>query len=65
MENIKYTIYIERDQFPDPEKYPDGIAWRSGVINELGEEIDGGGDLPTYEEARELVMATLGRLLNF
>ena len=60
---MRYTIYIERDQFPDPERYPDGIAWRSGIIDaDTGEEIDGEGDIATYEEARDLAINTLTRL---
>lgn len=62
---MKYTIYIERDQFPDPERYPDGIAWRSGILDENGEEIDGEGDLETFEEAKRLALSTLDRLYTF
>lgn len=62
--DMKYTIYIERDIFADPQRYPDGQAWRSGIIDENGEEIDGEGDIATYEEARELALSTLARLTN-
>jgi len=61
--DVRYTIYIERDQFPDPERYPDGIAWRSGIEDEKGEMIDGEGDLPDYDTARSLVLSTLERLV--
>lgn len=64
MENKKYTIYVERDSFPDPQKYPDGVAWRSGILDEKGEELDGGGDFATYEEARDIALGTLGRFLG-
>lgn len=60
----RYTIYIEQDPFADPQKYPDGIAWRSGIIDASGEEIDGEGDLPDYDTAKELMLSTLTRLLN-
>lgn len=59
---MQYTIYIERDQFADLQRYPDGIAWRSGIRDENGEEIDGEGDIATYEEARDLAINTLTRL---
>lgn len=62
---MRYTIYIERDQFADPQKYPDGVAWRSGIIDaDTGEEIDGEGDIATFEEARQLALDTLARLTN-
>lgn len=63
-ESRRFTVYVERDQFPDPERYPTGIAWRSGILNELGEEIDGEGDLPDYNTAAGLALGTLSRLLN-
>lgn len=59
----QYTLYIERDQAADPQRYPDGIAWRSGILDEKGEEIDGEGDL-SYEQARTLALSTLARLLK-
>lgn len=63
-DQTRYTIYVELDAFPDPEKYPDGIAYRSGVIDqETGEEIDGQGDIATYEEARQLALSTLEFLI--
>ena len=59
----RYTVYIERDQFPDPERYPDGIAYRSGIIDtDTGEEIDGEGDIETYARARSLALDTLAAL---
>ena len=60
---MKYTIYIEEDQSPDPQRYPSGIAWRSGILNEEGEEIDGEGDIATYEDARELLLNTITMLI--
>lgn len=60
----RYTIYIERDAFADTEQYPDGIAWRSGILDEKDEEIDGEGDIATYEEAEGLAVSTLLRLLG-
>lgn len=59
---MKYTIYIEKDPFRDPQK-PEGTSWRSGILDENGEEIDGEGDIDTYEEARELALNTLARLI--
>lgn len=60
---MKYIIYIEPDPSPDPQRYPDGKAWRSGVLldhEEHGtEEIDSEGDLPDYETARDLALNTL------
>lgn len=61
---MKYTIYIEQDQFPDPQKYHKGIAWRSGILDEKGEEIDGEGDIASFEEAKGLALSTLSILLN-
>jgi hypothetical protein len=62
-ESQRYTIYVERDQWPDVQRYPEGIAWRSGILDEDGQEIDGEGDLPDYATARELALSTLSRLL--
>lgn len=62
-DNQEYTIYIERDPFADPEQYPDGAAWRSGIKDSEGVEIDGQGDIATYDEARDLAMSTLDRLI--
>lgn len=62
---MRYTIYIERDQFADPERYPDGVAYRSGILDESGEEIDGEGDIATFEEARALCLDTLARLTKY
>lgn len=59
----KYTIFAERDMFADPQKYPSGVAWRSGVLDESGVEIDGEGDLPDYATAKELAINTLSRLM--
>lgn len=61
---MRYIIYIERDDFADPQRYPDGIAWRSGILDaDKGEEpIDGSGDIATYAEARDLALSTLARL---
>lgn len=59
---MRYIIYIERDPFADPEKYPDGVAYMSGIVDE-DEDIDGNGDIATYEEARELALSTLARLM--
>lgn len=59
----RYTLYIERDQFADPQRYPDGVAWRSGILDEKGEEVDGEGDLPDYQTAKTLALDTLARLL--
>ncbi len=56
---MKYSIYIERDAFADPQKYPDGVAWRSEIHDENDDEIDGEGDIATYAEARDLVLSTL------
>lgn len=61
---MKYTIYIERDQFTDPKRYPNGIAWRSGIIDDKGEEIDGEGDIATYEEARQLALDIFARFTD-
>lgn len=63
MERVQYTLYIEQDQFPDPKRYPDGVAYRSGVLDEKGEEIDGEGDLPDYETARTLALNALANLI--
>jgi len=63
---MQYTIYIERDQMPDPKKYPDGIAWRSGIIDATtGEEIDSEGDIETFDRAKELLLSTIERLYMF
>lgn len=56
---MKYTIYIEREQFPDPERYPDGIAWSSGILDENGELVDGEGDIETFARARQLALDAL------
>lgn len=62
---MQYIIYVERDQFPDPERYPDGTAYRSGILDaDTGEEIDGEGDLPDFETAKSLAMSTLDRMLH-
>ena len=61
---VQYGIFIELDQFADPKRYPNGIAWRSGVLDDEGSEIDGEGDIATYEEARRLALDTLTRLLD-
>lgn len=61
---MKYTIYIEKDQFADLTRYSDGIAWRSGVIDEKGEEVDGEGDLPDFATARGLALSTLTLLTD-
>lgn len=58
---VQYTIYIENDVFADPQLYPDGIAYRSGIMDENGVEIDSEGDLPDYAQARELALSTLSR----
>lgn len=60
----KYTIYIEREAFPDPKRYSDGIAWHSGILDEDNNEIDGEGDIATFEEARRLAFSTITRLLE-
>lgn len=59
--NKRYTIFIEQDDFADPQKHPSGIAWRSGVLDITdGEEvIDQEGDIATYEEAKELALNLL------
>lgn len=62
-DNKRYTVYIERDAFADREKYPDGVAWCSGIMDDEGELIDGQGDIASYNEARELLLATLERLI--
>ncbi len=59
----RYTVYLEEDQMPDPQKFPNGGAWRSGIIGEDNEEIDGEGDL-TREEAKEKLLSALSNLLN-
>lgn len=64
MKTPRYTPYVERDEFADPQRYPDGIAWRSGVVDERGHEIDGEGDIATYEEAKRLALDTVARLLD-
>ncbi len=61
---MKYTIYIELDPFADPQRYPDGIAWRSGVLDHEGTEIDGQGDLPDFATAKDLAMSTLDSYLT-
>lgn len=63
-ERRQYTIYIERDPFADPQKYPDGVAWRSGILDEDNELVDDEGDLPDYETAKDLVMSALAQLLK-
>lgn len=60
---VQYIVYVEPDPWADPERYPDGIAWRSGILDENGNEIDGEGDLPDYATAKDLAMSTLSRLL--
>lgn len=61
---MKYTILIERDEWADPKRYPSGLAWRSAVLDENGEEMDGEGDIATYEEACMLVLAALHNLIR-
>lgn len=63
-ERSAYIVYVERDQFADPQRFPDGVAWRSGILDENGEEIDGQGDIETREEAVLLAVSTLSRLLG-
>lgn len=64
MTSIQYTIYIEEDLFADPQRYPDGkVAYRSGVRDANGTEVDGEGDIATFEEARDLALTTLTRLI--
>lgn len=58
----RYTVYLEEDQMPDPQKFPNGGAWCSG-IEEGGVEIDGEGSL-TREEAKRKLLSTLNQLLN-
>lgn len=58
-----YTVYVEHDCAPDPKRYPNGVAWRSGVLDVDGDEVDGEGDLPDRETARGLALDTLARLL--
>jgi len=58
-----YTVYIQRDPFADPQKYPNGEAWSSGILDINGVQLDGHGDIATYEEARELLLNTLERLV--
>ena len=60
----RYTLYIERDAFPDPQRYPDGIAYRSGILDEAGDEIDGEGDLPDYETVKSLALGALANLIE-
>lgn len=63
-ENKRYTIYIELDQFPDPRRYPNGIAYRSGIIDtDTGKELDSQGDIATYDEARDLLLSAISRLI--
>lgn len=64
MESQRYTIFIELDPFADLARYPDGVAYTSGVIDSNGEMVDGQGDIATYEEARELALLTLANLLK-
>lgn len=63
-DRVSCTIYIQLEEFADPERYPDGIAWRSGILDDHQNEIDGEGDIATYEEAKTLALNTLERLLN-
>ena len=60
---MQYTLYIERDPQPDLKLYPDGIAYVSGVLDENGQLIDGEGNIASYEDARELALSTLERLI--
>ncbi len=62
----RYLVEIYRDHFTDPES-DNARAGRTSWVSQISENgvvIDGHGDIATFQEAKELAMNTLDRLLT-